>query len=262
MRIAAITIATGAGDGFALEQTAPYGAGMANDGPPDVGAAAGIGLLTGLSPTVLRDVVAIARTRALPMGMRIFDQGEHAGRAHALLSGCVRISQAGSDGEEILVRFITPGEIFGCVPILTDGLYPADATAMIDSQEISWDPADLVALMQRHPDIAINMIAVIGKRLGEAQERLREVATQSVDRRIARTLLRLLDQAGSATDAGIRIGFPLRRKDIADIAGTTLHTASRILSGWQRGGLLISRNQALTITAPDDLRRIAEDGGG
>src|SRR3546814_1222752 len=97
--------------------------------------------------------------------------------------------------------------------------------------------------MQRHSRIAINMVAIVGKRLGEAQERLRELATQSADRRIARTLLRLLDQAGCRTGDGLRIDFPLRRKDIADIAGTTLHTASRILAAWQRDGLLISRNR-------------------
>src|SRR3546814_13582469 len=90
-----------------------------------------------LPPAVLNDVAALARTRPLPRGLRIFDQGELAGRAHALLSGGVRITQSGSDGEEILVRFIGPSEIFGCVPVLTDGLYPADATAIVDANELS-----------------------------------------------------------------------------------------------------------------------------
>ena len=231
---------------------------MATDIQPDANMVAAIGLMAGLSPDALQEAVAPARMRHLARGARIFDQGEPAGRAHALLSGCVRIAQSGSDGEEILVRFIGPGEIFGCVPILTDGLYPADAVAMADSIEISWDPADLLALMQRHAAIAINMVTVIGKRLGEAQERLRELATQSTDRRIARTLLRLLDQAGQATDTGVRIEFPLRRKDVADIAGTTLHTASRILAGWERRGLVASRNRHLIVAAPEEIRRIAE----
>src|SRR3546814_10972379 len=100
----------------------------------------------------------------------------------ALLAGGVRITQSGSDGEEILVRFIGPSEIFGCVPVLTDGLYPADATAIVDAIELSWDPADLLALMQRHSQIALNMIAIVGRRLGEAQERLRELA-RSAERR-------------------------------------------------------------------------------
>lgn len=226
--------------------------------PVDAEALADIALLAGLPSSILEEAVAMARARPLPRAMRIFDQGEPAGRAHALLSGCVRITQSGSDGEEILLRFIGPGEIFGCVPILTDRLYPADATAMVDSVEVSWDPVELLALMRRHSGVAINMVAIVGRRLGEAQERLRELATQSADRRIARTLLRLLDQAGRRTGDRMRIGFPLRRKDIADIAGTTLHTVSRILAGWERRGLLISRDQRLIISSPDEIRRIAD----
>ena len=217
-----------------------------------------LALLAGLPSATREEVIASGRLRELPHDTRIFGQGERAGRAHALLAGCVRISQGGSDGEEMLVRLIGAGEIFGCVPFLTDGLYPADATAMVDSVEISWDPADLLALMRRQSQVAINMAGIIGKRLGEAQERLRELATQSAERRIARTLLRLLEQAGCRDDEGVRIAFPLRRKDIADIAGTTLHTASRTLAEWDRRRLLVSRNQHLTIVSEAELRRIAE----
>ncbi|MEQ8310301.1 MAG: Crp/Fnr family transcriptional regulator [Sphingopyxis sp.] len=231
---------------------------MAAPIPIDAKMLADVALLAALPPAVLEEAAGLARARPLERAVRIFDQGERAGRAHALLSGCVRITQSGSDGEEILVRLIGPGEIFGCVPVLTDGLYPADATSMVASLELSWDPADLLALMKRHSQVAINMVAIVGKRLGEAQERLRELATQSAERRVAHVLLRLLDQTGVHTGEGMRIGFPLRRKDIADIAGTTLHTVSRFVADWERRGMLISRHQRLTILSPEKIYRIAE----
>lgn len=231
---------------------------MAVKSLPDADAIVDVALMATLPLEVRRKAAAAACVRQISKDTRIFDQGERAGRAHALLSGGVRITQAGSDGEEILIRLIGPGEIFGCVPVLTDGLYPADATTIVDSIEISWDPVDLLALMREHSGIAINMIAILGQRIGETQERLRELATQSADRRLARTLLRLLDQAGRPTAEGTRIEFPLRRKDIADIAGTTLHTASRILANWERQGLLISRRQELIIVSPEEIGRIAE----
>ena len=256
------------GEEFALDQTSPLPAAaglerpMAAPIPIDAERLADVALLAALPRAVREEAAALARARPLPRGLRVFDQGERAGRAHALLSGCVRITQSGSDGEEILVRFIGPGEIFGCVPVLTDGLYPADATTMVDSLELSWDPADLLALMERHSQVAINMVAIVGKRLGEAQERLRELATQSAERRVARTLLRLLDQAGRRTDDGVRIDFPLRRKDIANIAGTTLHTASRFIAGWERQGLLATRHHHIIIGSPDELRVLAEESPG
>ncbi|HZG34153.1 MAG TPA: cyclic nucleotide-binding domain-containing protein, partial [Sphingopyxis sp.] len=115
---------------------------------PDADDLAGLALMAALPADIRRKTAAAAQMRRIPGNMRIFDQGEHAGRAHALLSGSVRITQSGSDGEEILIRLIGPGEIFGCVPVVTDGLYPADATTMTDSVEISWDPLALLALME------------------------------------------------------------------------------------------------------------------
>jgi CRP-like cAMP-binding protein len=66
-------------------------------------------------------------------------------------------------------------------------------------------------------------------------------------------------QPGRKTFAGIAIGIPLRRKDVADIAGTTLHTASRLLSAWEKAGILVNRKRMLTVARMADLRAIAED---
>ena len=113
--------------------------------------------------------------------------------------------------------------------------------------------------MARYPQIAINVIRIIGKRLQEVQDRVRELATQRAEQRIAHAVLRLARQAGHSTVDGTAIEFPLRRKDLADIAGTTLHTASRILTGWEKAGLLTSHSQRLTIRNPSEILRIAED---
>jgi CRP-like cAMP-binding protein len=97
--------------------------------------------------------------------------------------------------------------------------------------------------------------------LQEAQDRMRELATQRVEQRVALTLLRLLGRAGRATPDGTTIELPLRRKDIADICGTTLHSASRILTPWERAGWLTTRDQHLTIREVAKIRRLAEATG-
>lgn len=182
-------------------------------------------------------------------------------RAHALLQGSVRISQSGSDGAQVVVRFITKGEMFGTVALFTDHRYPADAETLSDCVEVSWSEAALASLMSRHSPVAINFIRIIGRRLQEAQERMRELATQRVEQRIAHTLLRLSRRAGRATPEGTIIELPLRRKDIADICGTTLHSASRILTPWEKAGWLRTREQHLTIREIAKIRRVAEMAG-
>src|SRR5690606_35823177 len=114
-------------------------------------------------------------------------------------------------------------------------------------------------LIRRHPEIAINMLRIIGKRLMEAQDRMRELSTQPAPRRIAHAILRLARQAGHDTGEGRAIEFPLRRKDVADMSGTTLHTVSRVLTAWEKAGILTSHNRRLTLRLPAEILRIAED---
>jgi CRP-like cAMP-binding protein len=220
-------------------------------------ALASLELFHGLSSTGLAEVMGSARVRRLAADTRIFSQGDAGVRAHALIDGGVRISQSGSDGAQIVMRFIGPGEMFGTVSLFTDGRYPADAVTLAESLEASWSEAELFELMARHPPIAINVIRVIGRRLQEVQDRLREISTQRVEQRVAHAVLRLARQAGQSTADGTAIEFPLRRKDVADISGTTLHTASRILTAWERAGLLVSYKQQLTVRQPSEILRIA-----
>ncbi|MCM8730361.1 Crp/Fnr family transcriptional regulator [Hephaestia sp. GCM10023244] len=224
--------------------------------PDHAAAIAALDLFDGLPATALAEVCARAHIRALAHGARTFDQGEPVERAHVLLSGAVRIAQAGSDGGEVVLRFIGPGEIFGSVAIFTDRRYPADGIAMTESVEVSWDHAVWHGLIERHPRIALNLIGIVGHRLAELQDRVREMATQRTDRRIANTLLRLARQAGRPTRNGTEIGFPLRRKDIADIAGTTLYTVSRTLNAWERDGLIAGRRR-LTLISMAGIEQIA-----
>ena len=244
---------------LALKSLTAYGQAMTADLHLSPQGLASADLFVGLPAPVLEIVAAVARRRRVPGGTRIFNQGDEGVRAHAVIEGGVRISQTGSDGAQVVVRFICPGEMFGTVALFTDRRYPADATAMGETVEASWSEPELLDLMTRYPQIAINAICIIGKRLQEMQNRMRELATQRAERRIAHALVRLAQQSGHSTAAGTAILFRLRRKDVADVAGTTLHTASRILTGWEKAGLLVSQHRRLTIRNTSELLRIAEE---
>lgn len=232
---------------------------MVSESPLAPRALAGLELFQGLPGAALETVAPLARARRLPKDLRIFSQGDERVRAHAVIEGGVRIAQSGSDGAQVVIRFVGPGEMFGTVALFTDGRYPADAITLSETLEASWSEAELFELMARYPQIAVNLIRIIGKRLQDVQNRVRELATQRAERRVAHAVLRLARQAGHSTIDGTAIKFPLRRRDVADVSGTTLHTASRILTAWEKAGLLVTNNQHLTIRQPTELLRIAED---
>ncbi len=216
-------------------------------------------IFAGLPQPALRRIAASGRVRRLAAQTRVFSQGNAPARAHVVIDGAVRILQTGRDGEQALMRFIAPGEMFGAVALFTDGRYPADAVTMVETLEVSWSEPELLALTRCYPDLAINALRIVGRRLQEVQNRVRELATQSAERRIAHALVRLARQGGHDTPNGTRIAFPLRRKDVADISGTTLYTASRILTSWEKTGLLQNEHRHLTLLEPGRLLCIAED---
>ena len=87
----------------------------------------------------------------------------------------------------------------------------------------------------------------------EAQQRLRELSTEEVERRVAHAVLRLANQSGKREDGGIRIDFPISKQDIAEMTGTTLHTVSRILTAWEAAGLVEGGRQKLLVRDPHGL---------
>lgn len=218
----------------------------------------GMDLFAGLERDALIAVAAAGRPTPLAKGKVLFAQGASADRCHALIAGRVRIAQTGAEGGQLIVRFVGPGETFGTVALFTDRRYPAEAVAVVDSLEISWPEATLLELIQRYPPIALNLLRIVGGRLREVQERLREVATERAEQRIAHALLRLSEQHVTPESNDAVIEFPLTRQDVAEMCGVTLYTVSRVLTAWEKAGFIRTDRKRLTIREPAQIRALAD----
>lgn len=165
----------------------------------------------------------------------IFLEGDPADRVWVLSSGQVKIVKHTSDGQENLLEVITAGEMFGGTWLLL-AAHPATAVAMTSSTTLSLERGPYLQLIQQYPAIALRIIHILGERL-QAAMKMRALAVERVDVRLAAILLKLCDKAGEATSAGIRINLPLSRQDLADMAGTTIETAIRVMSRFRKEGL-------------------------
>ena len=143
--------------------------------------------------------------------------------------------------------------MFGCVAVTGSKRYPGTATAVEDSRALAWTQATIRELMERHPKLAMNALATVGGRLEDTQSRLRELATERVERRIARALLRLAEQAAAEDTPSITAS----RQDIAEMSGTTLFTVSRTLSAWEAQGFVKCGRQRVALRDRHGLAQIA-----
>lgn len=232
---------------------------MSSDGKLDSARLAALQAFTGLTGEEVQALLQRARVETLEKGAALFDQGDEATRFFVLADGHLKVTQVTPDGHQVVVRYINPGEMFGCVAVTGQQAYPGTASAATDSTVVAWSAAEASDLVEKHPKFGTHILRMMGSRVQEAHARMREMATERVERRVARALLRLAREAGKRTADGIEIAMPLSRQDVAEMTGTTLFTVSRLLSGWEQDGLVEAGRQRVVIKQPHKLVKIAED---
>jgi CRP/FNR family transcriptional regulator, nitrogen oxide reductase regulator len=215
-------------------------------------------LFMGLSEPETRAVLAEARPHRYSKGSAVFEQGQDAQSFFLLTEGHLRVTRLTPDGQQIVVRYISPGEPFGVAMAIGQKHYPGTATAVVDSMALAWPTATWPRLVAAHPQLAANAMQLLGGRLQDANARLVEMSTQQVERRVAHALLRLAQQSGRKTETGILIDFPISRQDVAEMTGATLHTVSRVMSAWEEKGLVESGRQRIVLVDPHRLMLLAE----
>jgi len=216
-------------------------------------------LFTGLGPDALDDILKEARAVRHVKNSTVFEQGAEADAFFVLLSGHVRATKTTPGGQQVVVRYVAPGETFGVAVAIGLSQYPATATAVDDSVVLTWPSSTWSRLVAQHPALAGNTLQAVGERLQDSHTRIIEMSTEQVERRVAHALLRLVQQAGRKVEAGIAIDFPISRQDLAEMTGTTLHTVSRILSAWEERGLVESGRQRIVVRDPHKLFTLTED---
>lgn len=219
---------------------------------------AGMPIFEGLPPSDLDKILQKARSVRIARDHIVFEQGGEAHSFFLLLDGHVRVVKTTPDGQQVIVRYISPGELMGIACALSRTTYPAAAIAAVDCVVLAWPGSLWSELVEKFPAFGRGTYKTIGARLQETQARVVELATEQVEQRVAHALLRLVKQTGKKSCDGILIDFPISRQDIAEMTGTTLHTVSRLLTMWEEKGLVKSGRQKVTVVEPHRLFMLAE----
>lgn len=218
-----------------------------------------IPLFQNLNPEQLELAAQAARRHRVEADAFLYFQEDPAKAIYVLIQGRVKLAQVTPEGQQVILRYANPGEAFGVIAVLSESTYPVAAQAVEESAVLAWGKVEMHRLMEQIPQISINALGILASRVREFQDRLRELATEKVERRIAHTLLRLARQTGKKVPEGVLIDMHLTRQDLAEMTGTTLFTVSRTLSQWETQGLVQSSRERVVIRFPHGLVSIAED---
>jgi CRP-like cAMP-binding protein len=214
-------------------------------------------LLNGLRKDQQRELLAAGSPRSLKPRDVLGAQGEPAESVALVQVGHLKLSQVNADGAETLVRFIGPGDCYGAIALSPGKRFPVSAVAVEPSRALVWPRVAIVGLAERIPQIRLNLFEEVTRRMSGVLATVQDLAVERVPVRIARALLRLAEHGGEESPHGIRIVHAITRQEIADLAGTTLFTVSRVMSRWESDGLLRTGRGAVTIADPEGLELAA-----
>jgi CRP-like cAMP-binding protein len=197
--------------------------------------------------------------RSIEKNEFFFFQGDRAEYLYILLTGQAKLMQSNPSGQQVNLRTLHPWQMFGALgAVRAEAIYPATAQALEDSSALAIESGFLHKMLETSPKISFDLMTLMTSYIQEMQARYRELATERVEQRVANALIRLAGQSGikSMKEAGIELS--LSRQDIAEMTGTTLYTVSRLLSEWERQGIIETGRERISIINPHGLVRIAD----
>jgi CRP/FNR family transcriptional regulator, nitrogen oxide reductase regulator len=207
-------------------------------------------IFAGLQEAELEDLAGLIVERYFVPAQAVFWEGDEADWFYIVVEGKIKVSKLTSGGKEIVLAFFGPGEMFGEAAVFENRPYPASAQAVSPASLLGIRKTDFLKMLLKYPSICLSIIGLLSGRLREAQGRLRDLAGERVEQRLARLLLRLSARLGAT--------LPFTRQELSDMAGTTTETTIRILSQWKGRGLISSVRGKITITDEVKLKLLAE----
>jgi CRP-like cAMP-binding protein len=201
-----------------------------------------IPLFDGLPEDQLRDLTQIAVDKHFKKGQIIFSEGDEADGFYVIVEGLVKIFES--------------GEPFGEVPVFTGQHFPAHAEAIAKSRLFFFPRHAFTDLIGEHPSLALNMLAVLSKRLRQFTVKIEHLSLKEVPGRLAAYLLSLSDEKGGEGSVDLKIP----KQQLASLLGTIPETLSRILARMTKHGLIQVDGPRIKIMDREGLEELAMAG--
>jgi CRP-like cAMP-binding protein len=193
-------------------------------------------------------VAQVAVPRRFSAGEIVFREGDESNTCYVVRAGLARAVTEHSDGRTITLANFGPGDIFGELAMFDNERRSATIETLEDTEVIAILGGDMRRLLREHPDIAVKLVAALGRRLRETNERLARQSFQTVQSRVASVLAQLVATArADGADSGGDVLITSTQADLAQLAGSSRESASRFLAVLERAGIITQGRGRLTV---------------
>lgn len=196
-------------------------------------------------------IIGVAERRTMSNDV-IIRGGEKAGYLFLLLSGRVKYYKVTREGQEVLLRWLTPGDVFGLATLIRRPPgYIGTAEAIKDCELLVWKESVIRELSGVYPQLMENALRIATNYLSSYADRHARMVTETAEQRLAHTLISLGRRAGQVHPAGVEVD--ITNEQLGGLADVGLFTASRFISAWERKGAISKQRGKIIIRVPEKL---------
>ena len=203
----------------------------------------------------LARVAEVAVPRQFVAGEVVFREGDESSTCYIVRLGRARAVREHPDGRSITLANFGPGDIFGELAMFDDERRSATIETLEDTEAIAILGGDMRRLLSEHAEIAVKLLASLGRRLRETNERLARQSFQTVQSRVASVLLQLVAGARSEGTEEGDVLITSTQASLAQLAGSSRESASRFLAVLERAGIISQGRGKLVVHDPGALER-------
>ncbi|HEX4671467.1 MAG TPA: Crp/Fnr family transcriptional regulator [Solirubrobacteraceae bacterium] len=203
----------------------------------------------------LARVAEVAVPRQFVGGEVVFREGDESSTCYIVRSGRARAVREHPDGRSITLANFGPGDIFGELAMFDDERRSATIETLEDTEAIAILGGDMRRLLAEHADISVKLLASLGRRLRETNERLARQSFQTVQSRVASVLLQLVAGVRSEGAEEGDVLITSTQASLAQLAGSSRESASRFLAVLERAGIITQGRGRLVVHDPAALER-------
>jgi CRP/FNR family transcriptional regulator, cyclic AMP receptor protein len=195
--------------------------------------------------------------RRLARGEVVFEEGDRGDSLYVIMTGKVKLARTSGDGREGLLSVLGPGEMFGELSLFDPGSRLTTAYVVSDTELISLGNEALRRFIADHPEVAMQMLAGLARRLRRTNEGISDLVFTDVPGRVAKALLDLSDRFGRRTDLGLLVAHDLTQEELAQLVGASRETVNKALADFAGRGWISLGAKSVTLIDPERLRRRA-----
>lgn len=200
-------------------------------------------LFAGLPDEQLHALVPVVTRRSAPRGSLIMAAGDPTDSLYLVISGRLKVMMSDSDGKEVILSILGPGEFFGEMGLIDDHPRSASVVAMEPCELLALTRRDFRKCLAENFDMAMAVMRGLVKRLREADRKIGSLALLDVYGRVARLLLDMAEDV----DGQKIVTRRLPKQDIAKMVGASREMVSRVMKDLQMGGYIEMRGSTIVL---------------